>query len=499
MTKDSHGYYGTIETFFGASDGARALRRIGEKARIPTFNLPAALFGPLWWGARKMPGVALVFSLLELIGFGRLLLGLFGDLGGDQLQRAAILAERGTARAELAARAVSEKQENAEFLTQSAENMIAMSAKLMAEGQAAATEGLYIAVTAVIFLLIVKIIEGLIADRVLLRRYSQWRNGLARDCVFSVRHAIVTGLFFIGAIVVFAQSYILDQAVWQSLGPQTGGLRSHAAAVIDESVAALTESASWFFDSIKWSINFLLNGVETLFLAPPWPITALFVIVLAWLSVGVRTAIFASAALLYLGLFGFWDASLRTIALLGTAAIIAIVLGIPIGILCARRPWLYDFVRPILDFMQTMPAFVYLIPVIALFGIGKPPGVVATLFFGMPPIIRLTVLGLRGVPQDTVEAARAFGASDLAILLQVELPLARQSIMTGINQTIMMSLGMVVIASLIGSKGLGQDVLESLQYAAIGSGMLAGLAILCCAMLLDRIVQGREKSTKMDL
>lgn len=141
--------------------------------------------------------------------------------------------------------------------------------------------------------------------------------------------------------------------------------------------------------------------------------------------------------------------------------------------------------------MQTMLAFVYLITVIALFGIGKPPAVIATLSFGMPPVIRLTALGLRCVPHDVREAAFAFGATDLAVLLKVDLPIAAPSILTGIKPTILMSLGMVVIASLIGAEGLGQDVLQALQFAATGYGILSGLAIHSCAMILDRIVQGR--------
>lgn len=162
-----------------------------------------------------------------------------------------------------------------------------------------------------------------------------------------------------------------------------------------------------------------------------------------------------------------------------------------IGIWFARSATAYAIARPVLDFMQTMPAFVYLIPVIAFFGTGKPPGIIATLVFGMPPVIRLTALGLRQVPKDVIEAARAFGATDRQLLFGVELPLALPAIMTGINQTILMCLSMVVIASLIGAQGLGSVVLEALQYAAKGQGMLAGLAILLCAMVIDRIVQGK--------
>jgi len=184
---------------------------------------------------------------------------------------------------------------------------------------------------------------------------------------------------------------------------------------------------------------------------------------------------------------------MRTLALLGTAACISIALGIPLGVACARKPRLYAVVRPILDFMQTMPAFVYLIPVIAFFGTGKPAAIIATMIFGGSPVVRLTVLGMKGVPETVREAAMAFGATKRYLLWKVDLPLAAPSIMAGVNQTILLSLAMVVIASLIGAKGLGEDVLEALQYASEGQGILAGLAILFCAMILDRIVQGKRK------
>lgn len=150
--------------------------------------------------------------------------------------------------------------------------------------------------------------------------------------------------------------------------------------------------------------------------------------------------------------------------------------------------------RPVLDFMQTMPAFVYLIPVIALFGIGKPSGIIATIIFGTPPVVRLTALGIADVPTSVREAAIAFGASPLFLLFKVDLPAAAPSIMAGVSQTILMWLSMVVIAALIGAQGLGEDVLHALQYAAQGQGLLAGLAVLASAIVLDRIVQGRRRA-----
>ena len=247
------------------------------------------------------------------------------------------------------------------------------------------------------------------------------------------------------------------------------------------------------FDAITFGIRSLLDALEVLFVNTPWMVIAAFIILVTWLTAGIRTAIFSGAFLAYMGLLGFWEKAMTTLALLGTAACLSIVIGISLGMFCARRPRLYSFIQPIMDFMQTMPAFVFMVPVIAFFGVGKPAAVIVTMIFGGTPVVRLTVLGLRGVPEHVREAAIAFGASKWYLLTKVDLPLASPSIRAGINQTIMLSLAMVVVASLIGAKGLGEDVLEALQYANVGQGILAGFAILFCAMILDRIVQGQRK------
>ena len=247
------------------------------------------------------------------------------------------------------------------------------------------------------------------------------------------------------------------------------------------------------FESITVGIRAILDFLELVFVQTPWIVIASFIILLTGLSAGVRPAIFAGAFLAYMGFLGFWEKAMTTLALLGTAALISIVLGIPIGMFCARRPRVYAVVRPIMDFMQTMPAFVFMIPVIAFFGTGKPAAIVTTMIFGGTPVVRLTVLGLRGVPESIREAAIAYGATKWYLLTKVDLPLAAPSIRAGINQTIMLSLAMVVVASLIGAKGLGEDVLEALQYASVGQGILAGFAILFCALILDRVVQGRKR------
>ena len=206
-----------------------------------------------------------------------------------------------------------------------------------------------------------------------------------------------------------------------------------------------------FFSAITNMVRAILNFLELVLVGTPWPVTALILLLIAWRVAGWKVTVFTAAALTYLGLFGFWDKSMSTIALVATSVLICVVFGTPLGIWCAKSPRVNIIAKPILDVMQTMPAFVYLIPAVAFFSIGKPPGVLATVIFAMPPMIRLTTLGIQQVPADVKEAAIAFGATPRQLLYKVEYPLAIPSIMTGVNQTIMMSLSMVVLAALIGA------------------------------------------------
>jgi glycine betaine/proline transport system permease protein len=220
----------------------------------------------------------------------------------------------------------------------------------------------------------------------------------------------------------------------------------------------------------------------------------LLLMLVAWRAGGVRAVLFDGAELAYLGLFGFWEKAISTMSLVAASVLICVVWGVPLGIACAKYRTMNRIANPVMDFMQTMPSFVYLLPAIAFFSIGKPPAVLATVVFAMPPVIKLTALGIQQVPREVREAMLAFGASPLQLLVKAELPMATHSIMTGINQSIMMSLSMVVISALIGAGGLGVDVLSALQQMENGAGLLAGLAIVLCAMLLDRLVQGRNGS-----
>lgn len=244
------------------------------------------------------------------------------------------------------------------------------------------------------------------------------------------------------------------------------------------------------FDSVVAGVRSVLDALTIALIGTPWPVVMVIICVVAWRAAGARTALFTAASLAYIAFLGYWEIAMETVALVGAAVAICVAFGIPLGICFGKSERAYKLAEPVLDLMQTLPAFVCLIPIIAFFGTGNPPGILATIIFGMPPVIRLTALGVRGVPEPIKEADVAFGASNWQLLKDVEVPLALPSIMTGVNQTILMCLSMVVIISLIGGGGLGRVILEALQYAAKGPGLLGGLAILFVAKVMDRIVQG---------
>jgi len=246
----------------------------------------------------------------------------------------------------------------------------------------------------------------------------------------------------------------------------------------------------YFFEPLSDAIDFGIRWVEAFLLELPWPVIIVATVLLGQRAGGLPIALISGLGLLFMGFFGLWAESMQTLALMGVAVFISLLIGIPLGILAARYDRVEAGLRPILDAMQTMPAFVYLIPVLLFFGIARVPSVIATVIYALPPAIRLTNLGIRRVPATTIEAARSFGATPGQILAKVQLPMALPAIMTGVNQTIMMALGIVVIAALIGAGGLGREVLIALQRQQVGKGLEAGLAIVFIAVILDRISHG---------
>ncbi len=243
-----------------------------------------------------------------------------------------------------------------------------------------------------------------------------------------------------------------------------------------------------FFDVIGHMLLQVLLYIERFLLWLPWPLVVVVVAVAAWRNMGRwYYGLLMAGFMMIIGSFGYWALSMMTLAIVIASVIISLLIGIPAGILMARNNMLESILKPALDAMQTMPSFVYLIPALMLFGLGKVPAVFATVIYAVPPVIRLTNVGIRGVPESVVEAAEAFGSNGRQVLFNVQLPLAFPSIMVGINQTTMMALAMVVIASMIGARGLGLEVLLSINRIEIGRGFEAGLCIVFLAIMMDRI------------
>ena len=262
---------------------------------------------------------------------------------------------------------------------------------------------------------------------------------------------------------------------------------------IQSGVNWITENFDDFFDFLTDAIDGFVGALNFILLSPPELVMVAILTVIALLLAGWRVALFTAAGLVFIISLGLWEEAMVTLALVLAATVICLIIGIPVGIVAAKNRGVETAVRPILDFMQTMPAFVYLVPVVVLLSLGNPPAIIATVIFAMPPAVRLTMLGIQQVPKETVEAAQAFGATPWQTLLKVELPLSVRSIMAGVNQVIMLSLSMVVIAALAGAGGLGVPVLQGLGQLNVGLSFVGGVGIVIIAVILDRITRGMER------
>ncbi|EKO3404680.1 choline ABC transporter permease subunit [Vibrio fluvialis] len=250
----------------------------------------------------------------------------------------------------------------------------------------------------------------------------------------------------------------------------------------------LTLHASGFFDAISFLLESIIMVLVDVFKWFPPAVPIVVTAALAWwLHRSLSLVIFIIAALLLILNLGYWQEMLETFVLVFAATTISVLIGVPLGIMAAHRPWMYTVLRPILDLMQTVPTFVYLIPTLVLFGLGIVPGLISTIIFAIAAPIRLTYLGVTRVPEELIEAGKAFGASNMKLLFKVELPAALPSIMAGVTQCIMLSLSMVVIAALVGADGLGKPVIRALNTVNISQGFEAGLAIVLVAIILDRL------------
>ncbi|PMM05036.1 glycine/betaine ABC transporter permease [Vibrio kanaloae] len=251
----------------------------------------------------------------------------------------------------------------------------------------------------------------------------------------------------------------------------------------------LVEHGRPLFQAVRIPIDFILSSFETALVSTPAPFMLIILFLVAWQFSNLKLGVATAVSLTFIGLIGAWSEAMTTLSLVMTSVFFCLLIGLPMGIWLARSNTAAKFVRPILDAMQTTPAFVYLVPIVMLFGIGNVPGVVVTIIFALPPVVRLTILGIQQVPEELIEAGHSFGANKKQMLYRIQLPLALPTIMAGVNQTLMLSLSMVVIASMIAVGGLGQMVLRGIGRLDMGLAAVGGLGIVILAILLDRITQ----------
>ena len=263
---------------------------------------------------------------------------------------------------------------------------------------------------------------------------------------------------------------------------------------MDLLVQAFNDHAEWLFDGIRWILELMILGlIDGFAFIPPLLLIAIFAVLVWLLHRSWQLVSLTVFSLLLIANLGFWQPMLETLAMVLWTSLVCLLIGVPIGILVGHRPILFSFLRPVLDLMQTIPTFVYLIPTLVLFGLGVVPGLISTVIFTLPAPIRLTYLGIIGVPKPLIEAGKAFGATKSQLLWKVELPAALPSIMVGVTQSIMLSLSMVVISALVGADGLGKPVVHALNTRNLAQGFESGLSIVLMAILLDRICKMPEK------
>ena len=473
----------------------KEFKKIGSKPSYSfSFNLYAAILGPVWFGMRNVWNWALTFLIVETFSVVQIIRGLFGNITVDAIKKIEQVQSTIDFRSKQLEAAIQNNPDKVDVYKRSIKSLEDAMQGYINEVDKVEASAIWITIFGLVSLILVKIAQGVMANTVLEKRYSEWLSEKSISPGMQMKNYVLSGIFS-SVIMFFSVVHysfpglivIMDEF------PTHPEIRLTSIRWVETIFNYAVIKGDALFTAITIGIRSVLDFLELLFVKTPWIVIITAIVTLTGLSAGPRAAIYSTGFLCYMGFLGFWVKAMTTLALLGTAAILSIAIGIPLGIYCSRRQRFYSMIRPIMDFMQTMPAFVFMIPVIAFFGTGKVAAVIITMIFGGTPVVRLTVLGLRGVPETIREAAIAYGASKWYLLRKVDLPLATPSILAGVNQTVMLSLAMVVVASLIGAKGLGQDVLEALQYANVGQGILAGVAILFVALILDRVVQGKKR------
>ena len=473
----------------------KEFQKIGSKPSFSfSFNLYSAILGPVWFGMRNVWNWALAFLIIETFSVVQIIRGLFGNITADAVQKIEQVQSTIAFRNKQLEAAITNNPDKVDVYKRNIKSLEDAMQGYINEVDRIEASAIWITLFGIALLILIKIIQGVLANSILEKRYSEWLSDKTISPGMQIKNYI-SSTIFTSVIMFFSVVHYSFPGFISIMDnfPTHPDIRLTSIKWVETIFDFAVIKGDALFTAITFGIRSVLDFLELLFVKTPWIVIITTIVTLTGLAAGPRAAIYSTGFLCYMGFLGFWVKAMTTLALLGTAAVLSIAIGIPLGIFCARRQRFYSMIRPIMDFMQTMPAFVFMIPVIAFFGTGKVAAVIITMIFGGTPVVRLTVLGLRGVPETIREAAIAYGASKWYLLRKVDLPLATPSILAGVNQTVMLSLAMVVVASLIGAKGLGQDVLEALQYANVGQGILAGVAILFVALILDRVVQGKKR------
>ena len=397
----------TRQAYYG-----REFEKIQAATRFPwSWNSAAALAGPFWGASRGLWGYFWTFLILEVLALVQIGRGWWGELGADKLarlERINIKYDEFMAKYE-AANLVGDP--DAISYLNRAENLKKIAGNVAEEAVLAAQGATTILLVGLVFLVGLRLIQGFYANVRYEKQYLRWRTNPSRTAAgVSWLRAGLGGLLWLAIVPLTLYRFTVGK-IDPELEPYVAGFPmkkgSYYAPVsewLDSGFDWLSIEGAGVFDGIVAAISTIVGGLETVLVEAPWPVVMTVIVVVAWRLAGPRVAVFTGAALAYLALFGLWETSMVTVALLGAAAFLCVLIGIQLGIWFGKNQRAYNAAQPVLDFMQTMPAFVYLIPIIAFFGTGKPPGVLATLVFGMPPVIRLSALGIRGVPESTKEA-----------------------------------------------------------------------------------------------
>ena len=379
----------SVGEFVGANEAyyAREFDKIQSATKFPwSWNTMAALVGPLWGPARGLWGFFWTFIVLELLALVQIGRGLWGDLGADKMARAEKLLDRSNALFEKGKVALQNGESDAQGLITTAGNLKRAAARLVEQAGLAAAESTTLLVIGLVVLVVVRVVEGYYANLAYEKRYLEWRGNPLVASGLNWQIAAFGGLLWLGIVPLTLYRFTVSKP-WELITrfPMEKQIFTPVANEMEGWFDWLATHGAGVFDGITQSIRAVLDGLEVVLVQTPWPVVMLVIVVTAWRLAGPRIAIFTAASLAYLAFLGLWEVSMATVALLGAAAFLCLIFGIPLGIWFGKSERAHSIALPVLDFMQTMPAFVYLIPIIAFFGTGKPPGVLATVVFGMPP------------------------------------------------------------------------------------------------------------------